>query len=100
MSDTRTEGQKLEERLLYKRQNIWEKVDEEYIKKAFDFCEDYKSFLNTSKTEREFAANTEKLAVAAGFRKLDDLISSNTRLKPGDKVYHINRKKSAVQAVV
>ena len=32
MSDTRTEGQKLEERLLYKRQNIWEKVDEEYIK--------------------------------------------------------------------
>lgn len=100
MSDTRTEGQKLEERLLYKRQNIWEKVDEEYIKKAFDFCEDYKSFLNTSKTEREFAANTEKLAVAAGFRKLDDLISSNTRLKPGDKVYHINRKKSAVLAVV
>ncbi len=100
MSDTRTEGQKLEERLLYRRQNIWEKVDEEYIKKAFDFCEDYKSFLNTSKTEREFAANTEKLAVAAGFRKLDDLISSNTRLKPGDKVYHINRKKSAVLAVV
>ena len=100
MSDTRTEGQKLEERLLYKRQNIWEKVDEEYIRKAFDFCEDYKSFLNTSKTEREFAANTEKLAVAAGFRKLDDLISSNTRLKPGDKVYHINRKKSAVLAVV
>lgn len=100
MSDTRTEGQKLEERLLYKRQNIWEKVDEEYIKKAFDFCEGYKSFLNTSKTEREFAANTEKLAVAAGFRKLDDLISSNTRLKPGDKVYHINRKKSAVLAVV
>ena len=100
MSDTRTEGQKLEERLLYKRQNIWEKVDEEYIKKAFDFCKDYKSFLNTSKTEREFAANTEKLAVAAGFRKLDDLISSNTRLKPGDKVYHINRKKSAVLAVV
>ena len=68
--------------------------------KAFDFCEDYKSFLNTSKTEREFAANTEKLAVAAGFRKLDDLIGSNTRLKPGDKVYHINRKKSAVLAVV
>ncbi|HEY8348305.1 MAG TPA: aminopeptidase [Clostridiales bacterium] len=100
MSDAKTEGQKLEERLSYKRRNAWEKVDEEYIKKAFDFCEKYKDFLNASKTEREFAANTEKLAVAAGFKKLDDLIASNKRLKPGDKVYHINRKKSAVLAVI
>jgi len=100
MSDAKTEGQKLEERLSYKRRNAWEKVDEEYIKKAFDFCEKYKDFLNASKTEREFAANTEKLAVAAGFKKLDNLIASNKRLKPGDKVYHINRKKSAVLAVI
>lgn len=100
MSDAKTEGQKLEERLSYKRQNAWEKVGEEYIRKAFDFCEEYKDFLNASKTEREFAANTEKLAVAAGFKKLDDLAASNKRLKPGDKVYHINRKKSAVLAVI
>ena len=99
-TDTKTEGQKLEERLSYKRKNVWEKVDEDYIKKAFDFCEEYKSFLNSSKTEREFAANTEKLAVSAGFRNMDGLIASNTRLKPGDKVYHINRKKSAVLAVI
>lgn len=100
MSDTKTEGQKLEERLSYKRQNVWEKVDEEYIKKAFDFCEEYKSFLDASKTEREFAANTEKLAIGAGFKNLDDLIAANKKLKPGDKVYHINRKKSAVLAVI
>lgn len=98
--EKKTEGQKLEERLSYKRQNVWERVDEEYIKKAFDFCEEYKSFLNASKTEREFAANTEKLAIAAGFRKLEDLAASNTRLKPGDKVCFINRKKSAVLAVI
>ena len=54
MSDTKTEGQKLEERLSYKRKNVWEKVDEEYIRKAFDFCEEYKKFLDASKTEREF----------------------------------------------
>ena len=98
--EKKTEGQKLEERLSYKRQNVWERVDEEYIKKAFDFCEEYKSFLNASKTEREFAANTEKLAIAAGFRKLENLAASNTRLKPGDKVCFINRKKSAVLAVI
>jgi len=98
--EKKTEGQKLEERLSFRRKNAWEKVDEEYIKKAYDFCEEYKSFLNMSKTEREFAANTEKLAVAAGFRKLDDMTASGTRLKPGDKVYFINRKKSAVLAVI
>ena len=43
-TDTKTEGQKLEERLSYKRKNVWEKVDEDYIKKAFDFCEEYKVF--------------------------------------------------------
>ena len=100
MSDTKTEGQKLEEKLSYKRKNIWEKVDEAYVKRAFDFCEEYKSFLNSSKTEREFTANAEKLAAAAGFRRLDDLIEANVRLKPGDKVYYINRKKSAVFAVI
>lgn len=100
MSDTKTEGQKLEERLSYKRKNVWEKVDEEYIRKAFDFCEEYKKFLDASKTEREFAANTEKLASSAGFKRLDDLIAANKKLKPGDKVYHINRKKSAVLAVI
>lgn len=100
MSDTKTEGQKLEEKLSYKRKNIWEKADDAFIKSAFDFCEGYKNFLNSSKTEREFTANAEKLAAAAGFRRLDDLIRTNTRLKPGDKVYYINRKKSAVFAVI
>lgn len=100
MSDTKTEGQKLEEKLSYKRKNIWEKADDAFIKSAFDFCEGYKNFLNSSKTEREFTANAEKLAAAAGFKRLDDLIRTNTRLKPGDKVYYINRKKSAVFAVI
>ena len=75
MSDTKTEGQKLEERLSYKRKNVWEKVDEEYIRKAFDFARSIK-FLDASKTEREFAANTEKLASSAGFKRLDDLIAA------------------------
>lgn len=100
MSDTKTEGQKLEEQLLYKSKNIWEKVDETYIKNGFDFCEDYKKFLDNSKTEREFTVNSEKLAAAAGFKKLDDLIGSNSKLKPGDKVYYVNRNKSAVFAVI
>ena len=100
MSDTKTEGQKLEEQLSYKQKNIWEKVNDDFVAKSFDFSEEYKSFLNKAKTEREFVAEAEKAAVAAGFKALDRLIAANSKLKPGDKVYYINRKKSAVFAVI
>lgn len=100
MSETKTEGQKLQEQLSYKPQNIWEKASDAEIKKGFDFSEDYKSFLSGSKTEREFTANAEKAAVAAGFVRLEDLLGKNEKVKPGTRVYYINRKKSAVFAVV
>lgn len=100
MEETKTEGQKLQELLFFKQQNVWEKASDIDIKKGFDFSEEYKSFLNSSKTEREFAKNAEKLAVSAGFVPLDDLIKKNKKIAPGSKVYFINRKKSAVFAVV
>lgn len=100
MSDTKTEGQKLEEQLSYKQKNIWEKVNDDFVTKSFDFSEEYKNFLNAAKTEREFVVEAEKAAAAAGFKALDSLIAANSKLKPGDKVYFINRKKSAVFAVI
>ena len=100
MEDIKTEGQNLQEQLFFKQQNVWEKAAEEDIRKGFDFCEEYKSFLNISKTEREFAANAEKLAAAAGFVSVQELKKRNVKLTPGSKVYFINRKKSAVFAIV
>jgi aspartyl aminopeptidase len=100
MDEGKTEGQVLQERLSFKQQNVWEKASEEEIKKGFDFCEGYKDFLDRSKTEREFAANGKILADAAGFTALEDLLKKNAKIKPGTKVYFINRNKSAVFAVV
>ncbi len=100
MSEEKTEGQKLQEKLSFKQKRIWEHASDDEIKKSFDFCEDYKRFLDISKTEREFTANAEKMAVAAGFVKLEELLKNNTGVKPGTKVYHVNRKKSAVFAVI
>lgn len=100
MEETKTEGQKLLELLSFKQQNVWEKATDEDIKKGFDFSEEYKNFLNSSKTEREFAANAEKLAAASGFTAIDSLIGKNKKLSPGSKVFFINRKKSAVLAIV
>ena len=100
MEEIKTEGQKLQELIFLKQQNVWEKSTDDDIKKGFNFSEEYKSFLNNSKTEREFAANAEKLAIASGFAPLDELIKKNKKITPGSKVYLINKKKSAVFAVI
>lgn len=100
MNEEKTEGQKLQEKLSFKQQTIWDKASDEEIKKSFDFSEEYKHFLDISKTEREFTVNAEKLAVSEGFVSLEELIKSNTKAKPGTKVYYVNRNKSAVFAVI
>lgn len=100
MEDVKSEGQKLAESLFYKQQNVWEKASDEDLKAAFDYAEEYRKFLNTVKTEREFAAYAEKIAKQNGFAALDELLKTNKRPAPGTKVYHINRKKSAVLAVI
>lgn len=100
MEDVKSEGQKLMDKLTFKQQNIWEKASEEDIRAAFVYCESYRNFLNSVKTEREFAAYAEKSARENGFVLLDELLKSNKKLAPGMKVYFINRKKSAVLAVI
>jgi aspartyl aminopeptidase len=100
MNEVKSEGQKLQERLFFKQKNAWEKATEEDIKRSYDFCEGYKEFLSSSKTEREFIANAEKMVVEAGFVNINDLVNKKALLKPGTRVYHINRKKAAVMAVI
>jgi len=65
----------------YKKKTAWEKFSKVQIKKAFDFCEDYKKFLNDAKTEREAIS----------------YISVNAK-KPG-KTFFINRGKEAAIVV-
>ena len=49
----KSEGEKLAEKLLSDKKNGGLRLSEEKLKKADKFCEGYKSFLNTAKTERE-----------------------------------------------
>ena len=60
------------------------------------YCEAYKAFLDRSKTERECVVSAVELAEQAGFRALQDGMA----LKPGDKVYSVNRGKSILLAVI
>ena len=83
----------LRKKLTYKRKNFWEAASEQEVKKAFDFAEDYKAFLNLCKTDRETISYFEKLIAKKGFANLDD----NPQ---GKKIFRISRKKNAAIAVI
>ncbi|MBR3280969.1 MAG: aminopeptidase [Clostridia bacterium] len=96
MAETKTEGQKLAEKLLVNKNNGWEGLSEVEKKKIMKFSDGYIDFLNNGKIEREIIKESEKIAKANGFKPL----SSFKKLKAGDKVYSINRGKNIILAVI
>jgi len=79
--------QKLEKQLKLEKRNAWEAWDEKVRQEAFGFAEGYKKFISVVKTEREAVTEGVKMAKQTGFNELSKMKS----LKPGDKVYAVNR---------
>lgn len=90
-----SEYKEIKEKLFYDRKNGYLKADDETVKKAYDFCEGYKQFLNLAKTEREAAAAAISLAEQKGFKPF----SRDKEYKCGDKVYFNNRSKAVAFVV-
>lgn len=86
----------LREKLFDKKENGWETATDEEKKNIFEFSKGYMDFLNKSKTEREAVEYARKKAEENGFK---DIMYFNT-LKPGDKVYFVNREKSIYLAII
>ena len=63
----KTEGQKLEEKLCYKIQNIGMERPED-VEKAMAFCEGYKEVLDHAKIEREAVRETIRMAEEKGYK--------------------------------
>ena len=89
-------GEELKEKLFKNKKVGWEEISEEEKNKVFEVSDKYMEFLNKSKTEREFIKNARKLADENGFK---DIMEYET-LKPGDKIYFINREKSMYLGIV
>lgn len=66
-----------ESKYAYKKKSAWEIFTKDQTKNAFDFCENYKDFLNSAKTEREAVQKINQIA------------------KVGKKKIKINRDKEA-----
>ena len=86
----------LKEELLMNPKNITLLVSDDEIKKADDFCEGYKKFLDFAKTERESVDFAVKEAQIYGFQ----LYQKGKKYSFGDKVYFVNRNKAVVLAVI
>ncbi len=92
----KTKADLLKEELFYTPAHAGQTLSEEEIAKADAYCEGYKAFLNAAKTEREAVTRTVELAEKEGFKPFD----RTKPLKPGDKVYTVNRGKSIALAVI
>ena len=77
------------------KKSAWEKYTEEDLNKIDLLCNDYKQFLTIAKTERETTKEIIKRAEEKGYENLEDYISENKRILPGDKIY-VNNKGKAV----
>ena len=82
----------LQEKLLYKKKNAFDVFSDKETDDAYDFCEGYKAFLDSAKTEREAVSACERIAIDAGFEEWDE----NKIYKSGDSFYKINRDKSII----
>lgn len=88
--------EELKEKLFNKKDNGWESLDSNQKEEVFDLSKKYIDFLNVAKTEREFIKHARKLANENGYK---DIMEFDT-LKPGDKIYFVNREKSMYLAII
>lgn len=89
-------GKELEKSLLNKYKNLFDVYSTAELQSAFTFAEDYKSFLDHAKTEREAVYTSIKLLNNLGFSD----IRSKEQLLPGDKVYRSIHNKGLMAAVI
>ena len=82
--------------MLKKDENGWKNIDNNQKKVIFNFSEEYKSFLDSGKTERKVIQNSIKIVEKEGFIDAE----KKEELKAGDKIYYVNRGKNLILAII
>lgn len=90
----KSEVETLKGKLFNKKENGWNFAEDK--NDIFNYAKGYIEFMNKAKTEREIIKESENIAKSNGFREIHEY----SNLKPGDKVYYINRNKSMYLAVI
>ena len=95
MSESK-ETAELKKALFYEQKNGYDLIDVKERLALEKYCEEYKAFLNDSRTEREAVENAIAEAEALGFVPF----TPGMELTPGMKLYRSNRGKALLLAVV
>ena len=74
----------------------WVGMSEAERAAVFSFAEDYKAFIHLARTELSFVSQAVVFAEANGFSELTE----NTRLRPGAKLYEVNRDRTVSLLVI
>ncbi len=86
----------LRKEVLFAPKNGYDRISDADLAAMEPYCKDYIDFISTCKVEREAVEWTIAEAEKAGFQPL----VPGMQLKPGDRVYGNNHKKSVIFAVV
>ena len=86
----------MREDLIYSQKSIYEIIDKAEVDEANKYCEEYKKYLDDSKTERLAVKTAIKLAEEKGFEQFE----YGKKYKPGDKIYTSVRGKALMLAVI
>ena len=86
----------LREKLFYEQKNGYDLIDTAERVRCEDYCAEYIRYLDGSRTEREAVKNAVALAEKEGFKEF----VPGMAIKPGDKIYQINRGKALTLAVI
>ncbi len=92
----KSQAELLREKLFRNNKNGRLEASDETLKKADEYCEGYKAFLDAAKTEREAVNTAIVMAEKAGFTEFE----FGKKYNAGDKVYINNRGKAAAFAVI
>ena len=90
----KSDCKELKKQLLSTKKNGYDILTDDGRAAMEDYCAGYKRFLDVSKTERLCAAETIRLAEAAGYRPYVPGMAVN----PGNKLYVCNRGKAVMLA--
>ena len=96
MSEKKTQGEELREKLLFTPKNLSETMTPEEKETAEAFSVPYKAFLDSAKTEREAVAAMVKLLEEAGYTPFEP----GKQYPAGAKVYLNNRGKALIASTM
>ncbi|GAA0814648.1 aminopeptidase [Clostridium tertium] len=76
------------------KKNLWLKYTGDKKEELFDFCKGYIDYMSLCKTERECVLTSVDMAIALGYRDLEEVIENGETLKVGDKIFINNKDKA------